>query len=507
MTYRDFINIFFTDIAEQTSSENDEFFDMTLTASNLVISNKSEIDEALLFLQSTDELTFTIVFDETDPVLFYSNSTDLQSFLDKLIKENQYLVEGGQIRIEFKIRKKKVDDIITIYDLDIFSKTLESLKTSEVFAIFNRVFTNSEYINFKVAGLDVPFQTNTIYFSPIQSEKYVSDSLGRLSRIKKMASVCYFAGVKGHQLLPDDFKVQGSIPTSFSFMFNKYENILSAIFLFDITDLNEDTFIFRINGYKSINGSIDTSQQFDYSPDYFSIYNWVYNGGNLFDKIGLARNIISLHFVKSGELTLQDNSYQSVKSNFNVYEKQNIKQYIEIRNKVSDQLLDFNNRANKIIETFGSGFQKSALALVTYYASTIVLRVLGSGSYTNIFTFDATVLAMIFLIVSFVYFLIARWEVNVQRKRFKDSYSNLKERYTDLLDNADINKILNNDKEFNADVEFITNKLRKYSVMWIGFLFFLLIGTLLLFITYNVSQLLDTPIWRFLFSTQGCSSN
>jgi len=277
--------------------------------------------------------------------------------------------------------------------------------------------------------------------------------------------------------------------------------------LFDITDLNEDTFIFRINGYKSINGSIDTSQQFDYSPDYFSIYNWVYNGGNLFDKIGLARNIISLHFVKSGELTLQDNSYQSVKSNFNVYEKQNIKQYIEIRNKVSDQLLDFNNRANKIIETFGSGFQKSALALVTYYASTIVLRVLGSGSYTNIFTFDATVLAMIFLIVSFVYFLIARWEVNVQRKRFKDSYSNLKERYTDLLDNADINKILNNDKEFNADVEFITNKLRKYSVMWIGFLFFLLIGTLLLFITYNVSQLLDTPIWRFLFSTQGCSSN
>ena len=46
------------------------------------------------------------------------------------------------------------------------------------------------------------------------------------------------------------------------------------------------------------------SSVFDFNKieEYFEIYKWVYNGGNLNDKIGLARNIISLHFLKKGEL-------------------------------------------------------------------------------------------------------------------------------------------------------------------------------------------------------------
>src|SRR5690606_13634802 len=110
------------------------------------------------------------------------------------------------------------------------------------------------------------------------------------------------------------------------------------------------------------------------------------------------------------------------KSSFKVYEKQNIKQYIEIRNKISDQLLDFNNRANKIVETFASGFQKSTLALISFYLSAIVIRVLSKGDFVNIFSLDATILSLTFLSGSIIYYCVSRWEIKEQRTRFVNSY-------------------------------------------------------------------------------------
>lgn len=196
---------------------------------------------------------------------------------------------------------------------------------------------------------------------------------------------------------------------------------------------------------------------------------------------------------------MKGNPFESIQSSFKVYEKQNIKQYIEIRNKISDQLLDFNNRANKVIETFASGFQKIALALITFYFSAIAIKAFSKGHFVNIFTLDTTVLSLVFLIGSFIYYVVAKWEVKEQKKRFVNSYINLKERYTDLLDKDDIQRILNNDKEFNANLKFIDDKLKNYSNLWLCLLGILLIGTLFLFISYNLSQLLDTFIFKLLF--------
>jgi hypothetical protein len=167
-----------------------------------------------------------------------------------------------------------------------------------------------------------------------------------------------------------------------------------------------------VNGYKTIKGTCDFKiYPITTTIEYLDVYKWVYNGGNLNDKIGLARNIISLHFEDVSELGLKGSPFQAIQSSYKVYEKQNIKQYIEIRNKVSDQLLDFNNRANKVIETFASGFQKSALALISFYISAIAINVLGKGEFLNIFTLDATLLSITFLIGSLVYYFVSRWEV------------------------------------------------------------------------------------------------
>lgn len=154
-------------------------------------------------------------------------------------------------------------------------------------------------------------------------------------------------------------------------------------------------------------------------------------------------------------------------SAYKVYEKQNIKQYIEIRNKLSDQLIDYNKRANTIVEGFASTFQKSALSVLTLFSSIVAIKLLGSSAPSNNFVIYGSVFSFIILFISLAYMIIARYDTFSQRDRYKSSYLNFKERYTDLLNEEDIQRILNNDKEFNEDILFISKKIRNYTYLWI----------------------------------------
>ena len=138
--------------------------------------------------------------------------------------------------------------------------------------------------------------------------------------------------------------------------------------------------------------------------------------------------------------------------------------------------------------------------MITFFFSAIAIKVLGSGNFVNVFTLDTTVLAIVFLLGSYLYYFVAKWEVQQQRIRFVDSYTNLKERYTDILEKEDIQRILNDDKEFNADLNFIDGKLKNYSNLWKWFLIILLVGTLFLFITYNLAHYVNSNLWKLLFN-------
>jgi hypothetical protein len=500
-----FLHCFFSTFSQTTVSENDKEFLCELSATNFSPSDIASIQTAYNFIQPSDQLTFIITFGDAEPVSLYSTSLDFAKFKTQLEDEHKHQ-EDEPITATFKITKENVASNISIYDLEIFTATLEKLSVAEAFAIFNRVLSNTSFVNFNVLKLDKSFNTANIFFTQVGALAPTQTFTDRRKRLDSILSASNYTNIEEHNLTPDDFQIQieNAKHSKLCLLLNHYATVLSIVYLFDITSLKANELEFKINGYKSIKGKVDVKAlPINGTKEYFNIYNWVYCGGNLNDKIGLARNIISLHFEKSGALELKGHPFQSIQSSYKVYEKQNIKQYIEIRNKISDQLLDFNNRANKVIETFASGFQKSSLALITFYFSAIAIKVLGNGDFVNVFTLDTTVLSIVFLLGSFLYYYVAKWEVKEQRKRFIDSYTNLKERYTDLLEEEDIQRILNDDKEFNADVAFIDGKLKNYSNLWKWFLAILLSGTLILFLTYNLTQLFDTFLWKLLFKS-GC---
>lgn len=452
------------------------------------------------FLNSRDKLQLSFVVDEGEPIDYYSD-VDPADFLSELDSKLS-IVEDEKIEITIRVIKNIVNGIISIYSYSDFFIFLKGLTVQAIFHEFNSYIQKENYLIFEYQTQETVIKTKSIWFVNIDYSG-IPEKLDRDSIINKAKSSCHYNFLSKFVLLAEDFLPTTSDSNDLDDMMNRLAIVLSIVFLYDITNLQNDKLDYRLNGYKSISGNEDLSLvKADKELQYYKIYNWVYDSGNFVDKIGLARNIISLHLDNVDHTDLKGDPFRSIQSSYKVYEKQNIKQYVEIRNKISDQLLNFHDRANKIIETFASGFQKSALALITFYISAIILKVLNKDKLIEIFTIDAAVLSTAFILCSVVYYFVLRWEVKAQRIRFENNYKDVKKRYTDLLDEQDINRILNNDHEFKSDLIFITSKAKNYTIMWFIFLSIFFTSTWLLYFIYNPALILKIGA---LFHN-GCSS-
>lgn len=457
-----------------------------------VFQNLQYVDHWQIALEDGDE-TFT--FDNTlvDRV---------PDFLDRWQELSRSLDEDDECKVSITVNKQVHDgNIIFIYDHNAFFSYLTRLNILECIDVFSRHLKKCNGPALFVANeLPQPAATATLHFI---SEIPATDNSPTLetshSKIwDRLKSVCQFSGIDDCIALPSDFKtaVTGGLPKPLTDKFEKCCLVLLLSVFFDYMSIKGNTLTGKLNGYKTFNVNFDITQLNTSSLEtYYKIYTWLLTGGNLQDKIGIIRNLISLNVDAKDNYTLPDSVYPSILSGFKVYERQNIKQYIELRNKMSDQLIGFNEKAGKIVETFAGSFQKSALAVVSLYATMIVARVLSSQALMSAFTLEATMLSLTFLLISLVYFFISRWEVRQQRLRYTESYQNMKRRNEDLLTREDIEKILNNDREYQADLRFIDGKLQRYTFLWMFLLIMLAAISLLMFyllqIGFDTSDLLD----------------
>lgn len=114
-----------------------------------------------------------------------------------------------------------------------------------------------------------------------------------------------------------------------------------------------------------------------------------------------------------------------------------------------------------------SNFKGNALSLGSYFLSVIVIRVLSTGNFNDVFTEDATKLAFGFLILSLVILIFSSIDLRYKIISILHKYARLKRRFRDLLDRKDIKGILNNDREFKAELKYVKKRARLYTYLWI----------------------------------------
>ncbi len=472
--------------------ENDELAELRLVIRDAADLTELKVGSALAIVSNRDKITLDLLVGDNTPVSIYSEIKDIARFVDAVKNELEYQ-DGQDVHLKITIHKKCTGNTLSVYSLPALVDFLINLTFFELVAFFARFLNKNEPLALDLFN-DVS-DLCTIYIKflntaelPITGTDLVANKQKRLDQIK---SVSHYSNVATFKFIPEDFHlIRKSIDTRLNNIFEKLELLTVLTCLYDISENSATGLNYKLNGFKSLNGHAEFEKlPLTDAPQYYEIYEWVFEGGNLSDKIGLTRNILSLHLLRDDGVELKGNPFLSVKSGFEVYLKQNIKQYIEIRNKIADQLIDFNKRANLIIDTFAGGFQKSALATVTFFATVLVTKVLSQKDAANLFTNDAYYLTLVFIAVSIMYLILSVKEVNTQRERFAESYKNLKLRYTDLLLSGDIEKILNHDKEQKEDLAYIDQKKKLYTQFWIGVIAVIFIVSTLLYFFYISSKI------------------
>lgn len=503
MRYHDFFNSIGTPNKIEIFEEDFNEFTIEYSYQAILLPTEETIKNILAEVKNSDICSVYLSIDHGESIILKDDNNFSSSFndLNNLLSSHE---EGEKINIKINIYKTSTNNQFHFYSKDCFFnyiKSFDSLSLANFFSssVFNHTSKIYILINDFVGTLN-----SSRFFIAAQYQAEEEDYDYREKRTSNIISNNHSSFFGKLKVLPEDFIFSGNSEMELTALerFQRLGKILLISSIFDITDLTKENFYYKLNGYKSISESIDVDNiNIRNLNDFYNIYLWIYSSGSILDKIGLARNLISLHLKKDSSLELEGDVFESLKSSYKIYEIQNVKQYIEVRNKMSDQILDYGKRVASFTDNFANGFQKSALSLVTFFSSLIVTRILATPKNNSDFIMYSTLITLVFIGITLVYMIISRYELNEQESRFKKSYEDFKKRYTDLLTEEDITRILNNDEEHNSDLLYIKKKKKWYTTLWIIVLVLILISTIVYYIYGNANPALQenlVPIPKFI---------
>ena len=192
----------------------------------------------------------------------------------------------------------------------------------------------------------------------------------------------------------------------------------------------------------------------------------------------------------------------SIQTNYNLYLRDNVTQYLELKNKVAEFITDIVSRTGEYATEMLDKFKTNLLAILGFLFSVILANIVSDQPLDNIFTKDITILSEIVLIASFGYLFISYQQSKYElQKVFKwcsgssdGSYDKLKDSYREILTEDDIRECFQNDDIKTEMKRTIDRSVRIYLIIWGGILL-----SLLILVEYMSSEPFIWPILKSLF--------
>ena len=370
--------------------------------------------------------------------------------------------------------KYVIDNKFSVYSYENFIDDILSLDVESVMASFSELLKKtSGFLVFDIYDTTNFFSTKTMFFVP--HKNVINSEIDRISIIEKCKNNTYFYNFGNFEIIPDDFKIIVNHKNNkLTNLFDKITTILSLGYVSTSFDIN--------NGI--LKGSIQGSRLVEYQFELnevrknnilYDIYNWIYTDGSHIDKAIIARNVICFQCKYISILDLDYNSMASIQSNYNLYLKDNVKEYLELINKLSEYIRDTLTRTGEYVTKLLDKFKSNIIAIFGFLFTIVLANIVSSNPLDNIFTKDITEIFEIVIICSFFYLYISYKESKIEIEKVLDSYLSLKENYKNILSTEEINEIFNEDKIYIEIKEEIQKKQKKYLIIW-------LLGLMILFV-------------------------
>lgn len=494
MEIKDSIILAFTKKSTLISEEeNNSEYTVRYSCQELHAPGASQLIQALSRIPNRDRPRIVIQYSHTvdNDILESSEQTELETFINN-IDINLTHAENQGTTITIKIKKISHDQTLSIYSTKAIS---EFWSDKSINSSFLKIKNLSEKANtLELLDNTKSFSTSLFIFkSQEDASVELQPKILREELLSKREKSTNFANSAQHNFIPEDFKVvNGVIPQEIQNTFTPLLLASSLIFICDYSRFTDAGDVkLKLNGYKTIENTIKYAEiriNLENAADiFFEIYNWIYNDGSTIDKIGIARNIISIHLEKDSFTSIPHETIASISSGYQIYLKDNLKQYIEIKNKISESIQKSSEKASDLAKNVGAAFRSSIFAIYSFFFSIFLFRIVSGKTPTLEVTPEIYWIFFSFLCISILVCFYSMNELSDERSRLQTSYKNVKNRYKDLITEKDLAKILNEDQDHISDIEYINSRGVKTRILWATSLFviFLLMTILRMYSYYS----------------------
>lgn len=386
---------------------------------------------------------------------------------------------------------KNGDKYTTIYSLNDLTVYLNDEKTiTDIF----KLFFNSTKTFKVITNESFSIKTKSFYF--YSHDKFDDCKLTPNDEVlKKINENSHFANAASIKFLPEDFYYKFDdtfLCKNFQVLLEKLTLSLLLRVFADISEFDGNKLFYKLFGYKTIQCTYQFPElNTKCVHDYFDSYNDLFlDTTNFISKIGLARNVISLHIVNQDFTDIKGNIQSSIKSNYNIYLKENVKKYIDIKDKITDKLFTLSKGFDAIIEDLSKSFKSTFYTLTTILLSLILLKLIKGTANTSleVFTVEVYFFLVALLGAMYLFKLYTVSEMEQRKNRLFEQYKQLKKRYVSLLDEEDLNEIFGYDEFESQNNTYIQKQKDTYDTFWdLSLLSYLLVFTGLTFSKFCVN--------------------
>lgn len=379
------------------------------------------------------------------------------------------LEQGDSVDITIKIQKKFVDESISVYSIERFSEFLCGQKLEENLQLFAELFAGGrQHISFQVLNCDSCIHTNSIVFS---SELLSWDNaISRDNHIANCNDSSVFLGRTQYPLVPQDFTILESVYNNhlnrIKGLFDKMRNILSYLYIANTSNIVGNKAVLQFD--PAINGYEYTLEQLSGNYHAWKIYNWIHKDDACVDRASIARNIINIHCKTSDAiLNIDENIYNSAVANHVIYQKKHTEQYIELKNKLSEFIVESAGQLQELAHDLVEGIRNNFVAVIVFLMTVLLTDSIDFSSFTQA-NVSSNIVAVcgIFTLVSLLYMIVTVIAGNTKWGWLEKSYNDLKNNYNGVLDERDIQMAVNNDAAFKDTKREYKNVRLIIGVIW-----------------------------------------
>lgn len=200
-------------------------------------------------------------------------------------------------------------------------------------------------------------------------------------------------------------------------------------------------------------------------------FKWSFNDEKYIAKVGIINQVIS----RSRDIkeTFNDNLIGTLSTLYNIYLHEDFENYIEIRNKISDSVIDMCNKITESIYQSRNGVKQTLFVTMSYFFSIFVFTAIDKGKVVNLFSLHVSILSTLFLIVSSLVIRFNQLDLESTISHYKEVLFEIKSRNLYLLSPQEISLYFDSKSIRNAIATSESKKL-EYLSYFCFFVVFLL---------------------------------